>query len=759
MLPPDPKKLLPSRGAADTTPDHSGSPLAPAPVDITMVAPPPPPAALSAPPGLNTLVQAFARCWKLALFVALFGGTAAGAIAWFALPAQYTSQILFKLSARPSRGSLEGETEFASVQKAQMALVKSHEVLGEAITRSRVVETHGVNSSLLAMQKKMQIDFTQGGPEVMRILLTDENPEAVAAILNSIGETYPAKIQQADDARVRERIATLRKRLAVRERRDNDLPRSLTLAEQLRDKRAELRDREAREKIDDPETLKRKFDNALNQLGDVRRSLRELRQRRSGLEAVLKVRKDRLKDVGEPRVSESEIDEALRATDSYKQMQEAIEAINADIEGYYKKYQRAEAQRLAREPQDRKRLLQGRIDKLRAAARERVAEHKREKALEEARKDVADYSEQVDRADQEEKKLLDELTRLQIEVENYRLGGPKASPEVENLRDEVKQLEKETQLIGDEVATLEGSLPIPSRVVRMTEALVPTERDMTRQLKFSGAAFLGVFGVLLGTVCFFETRSRRIYGASDVSQGLGMPLVGTLPLLPVKARKTAGEATVALDGRAGLTEAVDAIRTVLLHSPRLDGARVVMVTSAVSGEGKTTLASHLAASLARAWRKTLLIDCDLRNPAVHTQFNLPVEPGFCEALRGEIEFEDAIRETPVSRLWTLPAGKCDPFALEALAQDQLAAVFEKLEEQYDFIVIDTSPVLPVPDALVVGKHADAVILSILREVSRMPAVYAAQQRLQALGIRTLGAVVIGEKEEAYGQVGYPRTKK
>jgi capsular exopolysaccharide synthesis family protein len=189
----------------------------------------------------------------------------------------------------------------------------------------------------------------------------------------------------------------------------------------------------------------------------------------------------------------------------------------------------------------------------------------------------------------------------------------------------------------------------------------------------------------------------------------------------------------------------------------VDGPRVVLVTSAVGGEGKTTLASHLAASLARAWRKTLFIDGDLRNPAAHQQFGLPAGPGFAEALRGEVEFGDAVRPTPLSRLWVLTAGKCDNHALQALAQEGLGGAFERLKEQYDFLVVDTSPVLPVPDALLLGQHADAVLLAVLRDVSRLPAVHYARQRLEGLGIRVLGAVVLGEKVETYHRpIQYPR---
>jgi capsular exopolysaccharide synthesis family protein len=205
-----------------------------------------------------------------------------------------------------------------------------------------------------------------------------------------------------------------------------------------------------------------------------------------------------------------------------------------------------------------------------------------------------------------------------------------------------------------------------------------------------------------------------------------------------------------------MIESMDGIRTRLLHAGRSETLRVVMVASAVSGEGKTTLASHLAASLARGGRRTLLVDGDLRNPAAHKLFGMTAGPGFSELLRGEMEPGQVVQNTPLDNLSLLASGACDHQALQALAQEGvLRNVFDELKEQYDFLIVDVSPILPVADALLIGEHADAVLLSVLRNVSRLPAVHAAQQRLTSLGIRVLGAVVIGEGMDAYGRVRYP----
>ena len=260
---------------------------------------------------------------------------------------------------------------------------------------------------------------------------------------------------------------------------------------------------------------------------------------------------------------------------------------------------------------------------------------------------------------------------------------------------------------------------------------------------------LALFGV-----AFFEFRSRKIGVTQDVSHGLGMNVIGTVPAMPARSRKaSANDSASEQQWLSQLQESVDAIRTVILHQARSEAMHVLMVTSASSGEGKTTLTTQLAASLARAWKRTLVIDGDLRHPAAHKLFDVPQEPGLAEVLRGEVEPGDAVRATPFSRLWVLPAGNGDNHAIQALAQDNVRTLFEQLKTQYDFIIIDSPPVLPVTDTLLLGQHADGVLFAILRDVSRAPAIYAAQQKLAPLGVAMLGAVVLGTAPE-FGDKNY-----
>ena len=179
-----------------------------------------------------------------------------------------------------------------------------------------------------------------------------------------------------------------------------------------------------------------------------------------------------------------------------------------------------------------------------------------------------------------------------------------------------------------------------------------------------------------------------------------------------------------------------------------------MVTSADGGEGKTLLSCHLAVSMARAGYRTLLMDCDLRRPAIHKILDLVPKPGLCELMRGEIDATAAIQKGPVDGLWVVAAGQTDVIALRALAQQRCRDWFKKFKEQYDFVIVDSAPVLPVADSLQIGQCVDGVILSILRNVSRLPAVFAAYERLATLRVHILGAVVNGVDSDYY-RIRYP----
>ena len=331
-------------------------------------------------------------------------------------------------------------------------------------------------------------------------------------------------------------------------------------------------------------------------------------------------------------------------------------------------------------------------------------------------------------------------------------GNWNKPPQISEAEDKIEFTRKTVESLTQKIAEADTEGP-QSKVRIVTPASPPMARDTRTQARLAGAGGLGLFIMTLFGVAFFEFRARKINLTDDVSHGLGLRVVGTLPAMVRSGKGTTPDDPAEQQWVRQLQESVDAIRTVILHQARAKSLHVIMVTSANSGEGKTTVTTQLAASLARGWKRTLVIDGDLRHPAAHKLFDAPSEPGLAEVLRGEVEPADAIRATPFSRLWVLPAGNGDAHAIQALAQENVGSLFEQLKQQYDFILIDSPPVLPVTDTLLLGQHVDGVVLSVLRDVSRAPALYAAQQKLAPLGVAMLGAVILGTEPE-FGDPSY-----
>jgi capsular exopolysaccharide synthesis family protein len=244
-------------------------------------------------------------------------------------------------------------------------------------------------------------------------------------------------------------------------------------------------------------------------------------------------------------------------------------------------------------------------------------------------------------------------------------------------------------------------------------------------------------------IAYVEFRNRKLNGPEDMDEGLGIRVVGILPGLSSRKALDPNHPIV-----AQLTESIDGVRTILMHDSSSKRRQVVLVTSAATMEGRTTVASQLAASLARAGRRTLLIDGDLRRPALHALFDAPLEDGLCEVLRAEVDVADVIRPTHAEGLWLLTAGYCDVDAIHALATEQMQPVFDKLRAEYDFIIIDGAPILGMSDALIFGQYSDGAILSVRRDHSQMPKINHAADLLRGVGIRIIGAVVNGVQTKA-----------
>lgn len=693
----------------------------------TMAGPPP---ALTSSPSFGALLTAMKRRWALALSVALLGAGATFALLVFLFPPRYVCETRVQISRPPDymAGGADGSTADDYVRTIAQKF-RSGRVLNTLRNRPDVqglamMTQHGDDMTFLAKDLVLK---PVPGENVVPLKLWADDANEGAVFLNALIEALREEFR-------RERNAQLNRLKAIVEEDDKEWTR---LINQLPS--GEIRERELLE------ALKLKLET----------SQRDLQNANSRL-AVERTKK--------PTVDQRELDlardEAMATDPDIKAILYRMKLQNDAIDEF------ASKSTLKREDP----RLKGDLEKYESMKKELEFQKKMISDLAQKRLEVRTILTHENKV--KELDALVEQLKLDEKELRERVGFRKfgQNPQLKALEDRLdavaenrkKTLGIITRIQRDQSLRPEGSTDRDGKdipwVQQLGQATVPQSKDYTTTAKVAGAASIGMFALLLFGVALSEHRSRRANSADEVAVGLGIPTVGAVPLMSAAARQAALTATTPRDVQAEgqLTESVDALRTLLLRSLG-DGPQVVLITSAVQGEGKTSLASQLATSLARSWRKTLLIDGDLRKPAEHQVFNLPLEPGFSEVLRGEVEPGDAIKPTSLSRLWVMPAGQWDPHAQQALAQESLGHFFDQLKEEYEIILVDSCPVLPVADTLQLGQHVDAVLLSVFKGVSRLPAVYAARQRLAALDIPVLGAVFVGGNS-ALGalDIQYPR---
>jgi capsular exopolysaccharide synthesis family protein len=380
------------------------------------------------------------------------------------------------------------------------------------------------------------------------------------------------------------------------------------------------------------------------------------------------------------------------------------------------------------------------LERLRKELKTTISLQFQDKLIEDVRK----KREEISRLASDEKAKLNDIERKQSELERFKVGNTTAAKARPSLTAKGTRFEE----LVKEHSKLESQMDAPLAVQAIEkEAVIVRPHDASRRMKMSAIAGVVLFGVAFLGIGLLEFRANRLASPGEVSQALGLRLMGTVPARPRNTPLGLGDN----EWERVVNEAVDSARTVFLHSAGMQNLRTVMVTSAVGGEGKTSLSASLAASLARSGRRTLLIDADLRNPSVHGHFGLTAGPGVCEILRGEAAASTLIQPTRNANLSILRAGRCDARSIQALAQDEFSRVLAEIGNSgFDFILIDSCPVLPVADALLVARHVDGVLLSLLVDYSQVDRVNAACQKLASIEVPLLGAVVNGTRDDAYG---------
>lgn len=198
------------------------------------------------------------------------------------------------------------------------------------------------------------------------------------------------------------------------------------------------------------------------------------------------------------------------------------------------------------------------------------------------------------------------------------------------------------------------------------------------------------------------------------------------------------------------TEAYRVIRTSIQFAQAGKELKTLAVTSCTPNDGKSMTVANLAVVLTQAGKSVLLIDCDMRNPTVHKNFNLSNKVGLSSCISMGTALSDAVQKTSIEGLYALTGGVIPPNPSELLGSEQMKNVLQRAKEQYDYVLIDTPPVMPVTDALIVSRFVDGMILVIASAEIKVEMARDVKNQLQHAGANILGVVLNKVRSEHHG---------
>jgi len=677
---------------------------------------------------LVRIAHAVRRRWLPATVVGIGLAAAAASLAWFLLPRTFEAVAWLRVRSNPGTFSgSAGPGEYEQYRKTQLQLIKSPFVLNAALRRP------GISGLEALREEKDQVGWltrtvevaAPAESEVVQIRMRGDDPREVQKLVNAVTQAYLTDVVN------KERTERLARRDMLEKKYKENMAEVRTRLETFNNLARSLGTRDSAEVATQRSLL-------LDHLGTLRAQLTQLQRDVVQIDTELALidATAREKEDGVDSEANDAVDGALmrhpQMADLARRMAELDEAIALQAERSARGANDPTVRRLLAQRDD----LGSRIEAKAAELRPQVLVDMAGEAA--RRAGGAGASPAVLRMRREIlAKQLDDTSKEFDHVAKEVTALGNANADLEARRNEIAQLQAVTNQMGIQLNASEVDIFMPNRVELIEEASVPGSGDDLFRTLLTALAGLAGFAVGFGGVVLLEYQRARLATVDDVTQRVGLRVIGTVPTISRSAKRPNADV---------VAESIDGVRTIIAQTGR-EAPKVILVTSAVEHEGKTTFAAQLAASLARAGHRTLLLDGDLRHPNAHLALELDLRAGLPEVLRGEIRPEEAIQPTSIDGLFAVTGGACDYASITALSRPDTGRIMKEYRSSFDHVVIDAGPVLAFADALLLGQLSDAAILVTMRDVSRVPLVTKAVERLRSVGIRVLGTVINGVTDE------------
>lgn len=446
--------------------------------------------------------------------------------------------------------------------------------------------------------------------------------------------------------------------------------------------------------------------------------------------------------------------EVIRYEDRMREMEdEDLVRINreryleykAKVKEWNEKFEKARSEARAKAKEELDKLADADLERRKTEARNQIAEQKAER---QARRYQA-YEAELAKRKEERSRLQARIEFLESQYQQQ-LAQAKLRQEQQGSSAARLQFAKSDLKSATEVLTKlqdrQAAISTERQTIGAVRTVARAQQPKTPMALFPLIKMAGAGGVafmipfVLGLL--WELRIQRLTDCAAVEKsGLLAPVVGEISKVPAKQ---------APRHRRYFEESIDALRANLCLSIDTKHARSIAVTSSMSGEGKSSVASQLAISIAKAkGEPVLLIDADLRSPDQHDIFGLENGEGVCGLVAGEVDLEGAIDKSLGDLVHVLPAGRLNQNPHRILNSESVAELVSQATEMYGHVIIDTAPVLSASESLAISAAVDATLVCVMRDLSRLDNVTRTTRRLEAAGATIAGTVFSGVPTRAY----------
>jgi capsular exopolysaccharide synthesis family protein len=773
-----PDSNVPARYPADSP--RMPAPTAPSSRDLAVATPAP-----SSPQVTpRILVRGLSRhWWRIMLFWLLLSAPLAILIyamveptyeAVSLLRADPSTQEIYNPSLRPA-SNLSADRIYLLTQ---VKLITSNQVLDAALANPAIANQPMIRASKdpkATLRDAMRVEIVGQNTYLLEVALSSKDPAESAAIVNAVVKAYTdqhAEYHQKSNRALRESLKSeqdrLGKQLLEKEDELNKLINGGNVNIDLSKNLAPVSSSKADDAVIGPSfktVTQAQYSTVAQQLINADMKIIEVRASRDTARTLLDEARKRAEEVPEQPAEDPErktrIEEEFLNDPDVRALTDSIQEA---------KEAREQARRKARDASDPSVVAADREYKARMRQWEDLWREKREgiekrvavavedvgpKALEAK---VADLDMTVARLTRERDDLRELLRKMEVKGTTQNAEQFKAA----SLHQDLEYLRRLRDTVSQKLSQLDFEIgQVTYKITVQDKAIVPVVPENNKRIKYMAVAPVGVLFFMLGLFLLIEVRAERVADPEALSTRVHSEVYALPPLPTARAIRRRGVPD-ADDQIEQFIQRLDHLRFAVCGSPsELEKGRCVLITSAIGGEGKTTLAAQLAARCGNAGMSTLLIDADLRRTSLCSLLDVPEGPGLSDALEGDDPPPtELIVPVQGGTFHLLPAGTPVTDTSRVLQNRKLGLLIAQFRQLYDLVIIDSPPVLPVPDALILGRWADGAVLAVRYDISRFPQVERARRQLDGAGIAVLGTVINGMKnsESYYGRYSYGRRR-